>query len=104
MYKPLDPTALKSMLDSSSAPRLIDVRTPAEVARGMIDGAEVIELSTLPAAVDRLAPDQTLVLYCQAGGRSAQACNYLAQRGFKDLYNLEGGISAWAKAGLPIRQ
>jgi len=103
MYKAVGPAALKSMLESPSPPRLVDVRTAPEVARGRIEGADVIELSTLPSAVERLASDEPLVLYCHSGGRSAQACNYLAQRGFKDLYNLEGGITAWAGAGLPVQ-
>jgi rhodanese-related sulfurtransferase len=41
-------------------------------------------------------------LYCLSGVRSAQGCAYLAQRGFRRLYHLDGGIAAWAKAGLPI--
>jgi rhodanese-related sulfurtransferase len=104
MYKALDPSSLKSMLDGPSRPRLIDVRTPAETARGVIEGAELVELSTLPGAIERLSPNEPLVIYCHSGGRSAQACDYLMQRGFKDVYNLEGGITGWAKAGMPVRQ
>ena len=54
---------------------------------------------------ERLAPFAgiaPLVLICMSGARSAQACGFLAQRGFDKLYNLNGGLAAWARAGLPL--
>jgi rhodanese-related sulfurtransferase len=51
------------------------------------------------AELDRAAP---YVFYCLSGGRSAQAGGYLAQRGYGQLYNLEGGIAAWGRAGFPV--
>jgi rhodanese-related sulfurtransferase len=102
MYKALDPVALKSLLEQPRRPRLIDVRSAAEVARGRIEGAEHIELAALPQAAAALAPEEPIVFYCLSGARSAQACGYLMQRGFADLYNLEGGIAAWARAGMPV--
>jgi rhodanese-related sulfurtransferase len=44
----------------------------------------------------------TTVFYCQTGGRSGQAAAFAAANGFVDAYNLQGGISAWGQAGLPI--
>jgi rhodanese-related sulfurtransferase len=44
----------------------------------------------------------TTVFYCQMGGRSAQAAGFAAANGFDHVYNLQGGIMAWAQAGLPI--
>ena len=102
MYRSLAPDGLHALLTSASPPLLIDVRSPLEVARGAIAGARNIELSVLPAHADELDPEAPYVLYCLSGARSAQGCTYLAQRGFRDLYHLEGGIAAWAKAGLPI--
>lgn len=78
---------------------LIDVRTDAEVARGVIAGARHIALFALPGRIGELPDDGTVVIYCQSGGRSAQACSYLAQQGFGDLYNLSGGIMGWLRAG-----
>jgi rhodanese-related sulfurtransferase len=102
MYQTIDAARLKAMLDEATPPQLIDVRTAAEVARGSIAGARHIELATLTAKLAELDPAATYVLYCLSGGRSAQACGYLAQRGFGRLYNLEGGVSAWGRAGLPL--
>jgi rhodanese-related sulfurtransferase len=105
MYRSLAPVDLRSLLQAEALPQLIDVRTPLEVARGAIAGSRNIELSTLPALparADELDPDAPCVFYCLSGARSAQACAYLARRGFRDLYSLEGGIAAWAKAGLSL--
>jgi rhodanese-related sulfurtransferase len=83
---------------------LVDVRTDAEVARGMIEGAVHIPLHTLPARQAELVPGATTVIYCQSGGRSAQACAWLGQQGFGQVFNLAGGILAWLREGRPITQ
>jgi rhodanese-related sulfurtransferase len=102
MYQSLDPARLQALLQSGRPPQLVDVRSAAEIARGAIAGARHIELSALPARAAELDPEAPCVLYCLSGARSAQGCAYLAQRGFQRLYHLDGGIAAWAKAGLPI--
>lgn len=84
--------------------RLIDVRTPAEFARGVIPEAESLPLHLLPLHVDRVEEDSTIIFYCQSGARSAQACAFLAARGHEKVYNLRGGIIAWAQRGMPIGQ
>jgi rhodanese-related sulfurtransferase len=102
MFHSLDPTGLRALLDSATPPQLVDVRTAAEVARGVIAGAKHIELAALPARADELDAAAPCVLYCLSGARSAQGCAFLAQRGFQRLYHLDGGIAAWAKAGFPV--
>jgi rhodanese-related sulfurtransferase len=102
MYQAIDPSQLHAMLKASVPPQLLDVRTAAEFARGAIAGAKHIELAVLPERSAELDPAARWVLYCLSGVRSAQACAYLAQRGFGGLYNLEGGIAAWVRAGLPV--
>jgi rhodanese-related sulfurtransferase len=102
MVQALDPAGLRALLDSAAPPQLVDVRSAAEVARGAIAGAKHIELATLPARAGELDAETPCVLYCLSGARSAQACAWLAQHGFDRLYNLNGGIAAWAKAGLPV--
>lgn len=102
MYQAIDPSQLHAMLQADAPPQLVDVRTAAEFARGAIRGAKHIELAALPARRAELDPAVPSVLYCLSGARSAQACAYLAPRGFGRLYNLEGGIAAWTRAGLPV--
>jgi rhodanese-related sulfurtransferase len=98
----LDPAGLHALLDSAVPPQLVDVRSAAEVGRGVIAGAKHIELAALPARAGELDAAAPCVLYCLSGARSAQACALLAQRGFQRLYHLDGGIAAWVKAGLPL--
>lgn len=81
---------------------LIDVRTEAEVARGVIDGAIHIPLHLLPLKAQDIPQDKPVVIYCNSGARSAQACAFMTSKGYDNLYNLSGGIMAWARSGKPI--
>lgn len=100
-FKNITATELQSMLQQGGL-RLVDVRTDAEVARGKIPEGEPIPLHLLPLRIQELEKSATTVFYCQMGGRSAQAAAFAANNGFADVYNLQGGIIAWAQAGLPI--
>ena len=102
MFQTIDAVELSRLMASGEAPRVVDVRTPAEVARGTISGALHIELSTLPARLSELDSDAPVVVVCQSGARSAQACAYLVERGFRRACNLGGGIAGWTRAGLPL--
>jgi rhodanese-related sulfurtransferase len=82
--------------------RLVDVRTDAEVARGKIPLGESLPLHLLPLRLNEMNKDAATVFYCQIGGRSAQAAAFAVAHGFSEVYNLQGGITAWSKAGLPI--
>ncbi len=82
--------------------RLVDVRTDAEVARGKILQGVSLPLHLLPMRLSELDKTEPTVFYCQMGGRSAQAAAFAAANGFSDVYNLQGGISAWMQAGLPV--
>jgi rhodanese-related sulfurtransferase len=104
MYHPIDPAALRAMLDTGDPPVVLDVRSADEVARGYLEGARHIPLGELPARLGELAADAPLVIYCHSGVRSANACRFLAERGYTNLYHLEGGILAWAHANQPIRR
>lgn len=76
--------------------RIVDVRTPGEVAQGIIPGALCIPVDALQARLGELPRDgQPTLVYCAGGVRSAAACEFLAQQGYAQLLNLEGGFSAW---------
>lgn len=76
---------------------LIDVRTPGEIARGKIDGALEMDYRGPEFArqLEELDPSKTYLIYCAVGGRSGQTCELLAESGFDQVYNLEGGYNAW---------
>lgn len=92
----VDVAAFKAKMQDENVV-LLDVRTGPEVAAGKIDGA--LEINVLEddfqAKVDALDKDKTYLVYCKAGSRSARACKIMEDAGFKDLYNLKGGFTAW---------
>lgn len=101
--KEIDASELRARLDGPAAdkPVVVDVRTPAEIARGIIQGARHIPLHLLPLTAHELpdAADTVLVFYCQSGARSAQACAFMRQRGQNNVHNLRGGFLAWQRSG-----
>ncbi|MFN0316810.1 MAG: rhodanese-like domain-containing protein [Burkholderiales bacterium] len=98
MFTQIDVSGLDA-LRSDGPIALIDVRTDAEVQRGVIEGTRHIPLHALPQRASELDPGTVTVIYCQSGGRSAQACAFLASQGFSNLHNLQGGILGWLRAG-----
>jgi rhodanese-related sulfurtransferase len=86
---------------------IIDVRTPAEYAQVHVEGARSVPLDALDAnaflaARNGAAADQPLYVICQSGGRAARACEMFAAAGFANVLSIEGGTSAWERAGLPV--
>jgi len=79
--------------------KLIDVRTDAEIAHGFIKGAEKLPLHLLPVRINDMDKKFPTVFYCQMGGRSAQAAAFADNQGMADVYNLQGGITAWVQSG-----
>lgn len=100
-YNNIGVAELQAMLAKGNI-SLVDVRTDAEIARGYIAGAEKLPLHLLPLRLSELDRTKPTVFYCQMGGRSAQAAAFAAANGFADVYNLQGGIAAWANAGFPV--
>jgi rhodanese-related sulfurtransferase len=90
--------------DANHKLRVIDVRQMQEIAAGTVPKAEALPLHTLPAKVHELSPEEKLVIVCRSGARSAQACLFLQQRGFSNVYNLRGGMISWVQCGLPAYQ
>lgn len=99
------PADLQSRLSGGEQIVVIDVREPEEFARGKIPGAYTIPRGVLEMQVDgRLPRESTVVLYCGAGGRSALAAKSLADMGYENVENLQGGWGAWVNSGLPVEQ
>ncbi len=88
---------LKKRLDKGMDTQIIDVREEDEYAYANI-GGELIPMGSVPHNIDRISPSRFVVMVCHAGIRSAAVINYLeTNHDFDNLYNLEGGITAWAQ-------
>ena len=90
-----------SSVVAAAGTTVIDVRTPAEFAAGHLDGAVNIDVqgADFDAQIAALPKDGTYAVYCHSGRRSADATSRMADAGFAKVYNLDGGVQAWADAG-----
>lgn len=101
--KPIDAFTVKQWQDNGTA-LFIDVREPDEYAIEYIADAQLQPLGSISRA-DIPTTDKKIILYCKAGMRSAHAGQkILMEDNSLELYNLTGGIEAWKRAGLPLRQ
>jgi molybdopterin/thiamine biosynthesis adenylyltransferase/rhodanese-related sulfurtransferase len=92
----MSPLELKRRMDAGEPFELLDVREPFEYEIARIDGAKLVPLSEIADRLDELQREKPVVVHCHSGKRSAQAAQLLQQRGFVNVYNLEGGIDAWS--------
>lgn len=95
--KTINVQELKELIDAKADFQLVDVRELNEYENANLDGL-LISLSEIPARYEEIAKDKQVVIHCRSGVRSANAIAYLEQNfGYENLYNLEGGILAWAR-------
>ncbi|AGP39830.1 glutaredoxin [Sorangium cellulosum] len=94
--KQLSPAALKAMLDGGEALELFDVRTDQERTIAKIAGARRLDQEG-QQRLETLAKDARIVFHCHHGGRSQAAAEHYLAKGFRNVYNLQGGIDAWSR-------
>jgi rhodanese-related sulfurtransferase len=90
-------------LTQKPKPYLLDVRQPEEYRAGHIAGAKLIPLGELRSRINELPKDQEIIVVCQSGSRSFSATRQLTSADYNAV-NLNGGVSAWLRAGFPIIQ
>jgi phage shock protein E len=85
---------------------VLDIRTPPEVAQARLPGAVAIDIMgpDFSQRIDALDRDGHYLLYCRTGNRTSSARALMTQLGFTDVADIDGGIIAWANAGLPLEQ
>ncbi|MBR5694855.1 MAG: rhodanese-like domain-containing protein [Paludibacteraceae bacterium] len=98
--KNISPQEFHEMITKDPNLQVVDVRTPQEFAAGHIKGARNVDFRSpdfeknIAKAVKKR---KTVLVYCRSGKRSLNAMNLMVKNGFKDVYNMEGGILAWEK-------
>ncbi|MCJ7448929.1 MAG: rhodanese-like domain-containing protein [Bacteroidales bacterium] len=104
-YKSLEPYDFHLQYLRIDCSLLIDVREFFEFKRSRIrDAINIPSSGNIEVAADTLDKDYALFLYCTTGYRSKRASELLSEKGFRRLYNLEGGIVAWKKDGMPVEK
>jgi rhodanese-related sulfurtransferase len=104
-YISLKPVEFQKAYNSDDKALLIDVREFFEYKKARIDLALNIPSSgNLDMTADTLNKESSLFLYCTSGFRSKRVAKHLYDKGFRTLYSLDGGITAWKKEGLPVNK
>ncbi|MEY6431035.1 rhodanese-like domain-containing protein [Thioalkalicoccus limnaeus] len=92
------PVELESRLEALEAPpMLLDVREPWEFDICRIAGSVLVPMQQLPSRIGELDCDRETVVICHHGIRSYMVARYLTHQGFARVFNLQGGIAAWAR-------
>lgn len=103
--KKVDPVEFSEVIAQPSV-IILDVRTPEEFNAGHIPNAININVadSNFSSEVSKLDKNATVAVYCRSANRSAVATNEMAELGFTDMYDMQGGIIDWEAAGGPVVQ
>ncbi len=100
--KSIDAEQLKKKMDNNEKLILVDCREQHEWDEARIEGAIFIPLSRFQEEYNQLDKNAQIIMQCRSGRRSLDACYFLAEQGYQDLTNLEGGILGWDELGYPI--
>ncbi|PXA03267.1 hypothetical protein DDZ13_12640 [Coraliomargarita sinensis] len=96
MNKEISATHAAKLRDTDPKVTFLDVREDSELAICRIEGALHIPMGEIPERADSLPKDETMVVFCHHGMRSANVQQYLEAKGFKKVLNLAGGIHSWS--------
>ena len=104
-YK-LSPAAFQKTINSNKNPVIIDVRTSEEFSSGALANAINVDFRDkyFETRVKDMDVKNVYFVYCLSGGRSENAATFMRKNGFKNVYEMAGGMLAWNKAGLPVTQ
>jgi rhodanese-related sulfurtransferase len=104
-YETLNVAAASDLIETSGKYlQILDVRTPEEFQSGHIRSAVNINVRDPDFAeqISTLKKAMPILTYCRSGIRSESAASTLVSKGFKQIYNMQGGVDAWVKAGYPV--
>lgn len=101
--KEISVSDLQRMLRNQDHFELLDIRTPAEIERGVLPDAKSLAMHLVPLKLSYFSESsKQIVIYCRTGSRSAQVCRFLNQQGINNVISLRGGVVKWASGGHPM--
>jgi len=98
------PKELQARLQSTAAPVVIDVRSPAEYATGHIPGAVNIPFDRVAERISEIDAPHGVALYCMVGPRARKGESALLAAGYSSVLHVEGGLLAWQESDLPVER
>ena len=102
--KSCSPAELHARLSMSESMLILDVREFPEFAGGRIPASKLAPLGQLDACASELNHSTPILCVCRSGKRSAEAAAKLLESGFTNVSQLQGGLLAWERAGLPLER
>lgn len=102
IFRSITPQEAMRMLQSRDDIIFLDVRTPKERSRGYIPGSQLVAFNDIAMGKVPLPKEKPILLVCAVGGRSYFAGQVLSKKGYKEVYNLSGGVKKWYQSGLPL--
>lgn len=103
VFRTVSPQEAQAMIAQRKELLVIDVRGPEELKEGFIAGSQLMPFWEIARGQKTVPTGRPLLLVCAVGGRSYAVGQYLAQKNYPEVYNLQGGIDNWKKAGLPLQ-
>ncbi|MCA1011028.1 rhodanese-like domain-containing protein [Halobacillus halophilus] len=89
------PQEVDTMISQDKLLTIIDVRENEEVAQGMVPTAKHIPLGSIPYEIDQYPKDKEYILVCRSGSRSMNAAEFMKEKGFPNVKNMQGGMLKW---------
>ena len=83
---------------------VIDVREQWEYEEGHIPGAKLIPMMEVENRLVEIPKDEHVIVTCRSGNRSSQIADFLSNKGYKLIHNMDGGFLSWKEAGLPVAE
>ena len=102
IFRSIPGTEAQTIIKQNRELLLLDVRTPQERRQMRIVGSLLVPLGDVIRGKLAIPPEKPVMLLCAVGGRSYVAAQILSKMGYREVYNLDGGIEAWRRAGLPL--
>ena len=100
-YRTIGSVEAKAILDKGKA-FLLDVRTPQEYQQARLAGAVLIPVYEIERRIGEIPRNRPIVVYCAVGTRSNLVAGYLAEKGYREVYNMGDGIVGWFRNGYPL--
>lgn len=102
----VDPKGAAKLIETNKEVVILDIRTPAEFESGHIDKAVNVDFfdKSFGEKIQKLDKSKTYLVHCAAGSRSTKSLEQFKAKGFKEIYHLDGGFSAWQSAGQPVKK
>lgn len=101
-FQSISPLQAKTLIETRQDLLLVDCRSPEEFRQGALPGSKLIPFWEFTKGNYDLPKDQPVLLVCAVGGRSLAVGQLLAAKGYREVYNLRGGLDAWIEQKVPL--